>query len=553
MTDDPLFKPQRHDLSSADELGLADLDEKFVNAATVLADDHHLEVGKRRMVAAIFGSMPWRETPHVAEHLAWLVEREPDALAACSLYFGVIAAHPSAWTIWEWKHHLVQTTQLPLLRTAVMGNLIGEAELDFESDEGRSLLALMDPSDPEQRTFIVEQQWLVGEPLRDVAEIIAMLAPHAAMPEKYAAIRIMRFSDDPRLAEHALGVLRELFGVESHSGLSLRIADALVWKSNFRLDLDLIAFVIETFHRSGVAAGEVALASMLYGVEGFLMDSFSSGEESTNTLTKALLGAFRSHDHVDASDIVKALTELSVDSSNAQAAFAATAALEELREPNTPGVQLVLDTARQSSDATARALAIRVLARKPRGLLPLLDELTALAVDANTDPSVRRSAFHAMLDHDAGLGVTVKRVIDLYFQYLREAPFDHFGDALSSSDAAKVPAHFLHRFAESLDDIGSEAAREAAFRLVADTFSFGVQEEFAPHWDAIAGLMLRALEKSRHGQLHYFLFWNMLNDVSVPVPAAATFAAGLRDQLGRVKHTKATRGLIENWLEQHPS
>jgi hypothetical protein len=550
MTEDAPFKPQRHDLSAADEPGLADLEEKFVDAAAVLADEHHLEVGKRRMVAAIFASMPWRETPHVAEHLAWLVEREPDALAACSLYFAVIAAHPQSWTIWEWKHHLVRTTPLPLLRTAVMGDLIGEAQLDFESDEGLSLLALMDPSDPEQRTFIVEQQWLVGEPLRDVAEIVDMLAPHAAMPEKYAAIRIMRFSDDPRLVEHALPVLRELFRVESHSGLSLRIADALVWKSS-RLDLDLIAFVIETFHRFGVAAGEVALASMLYGVEGFLMDSFSPGEESTTTLTRALLGAFSSHDHVDASDIVKALTELSVDSSNAQAAFAGTAALGELRQPNAAGSQLVMDTARQGSDPTARALAIRVLARKPRGLLPLLDELAALAVGANTDPSVRRSAFHALLDHNAGLGVTVKRVIDLYFQYLREAPFDHFADALSSSDVAKVPAHFMHRFAESFDDIGSEAAREAAFRLVSDTFSFGIQEEFAPHWDAIVVLMLRALEESQHGQLHYFMFWNMLHDVSVPEPAAATFATGLRDQLGRIKHTKATRGLIENWLEQH--
>jgi hypothetical protein len=550
MSDDEPFRPQRHNLSATDLPGFSGLDEKYVSAALCLADDHHVETGKRRMLAAGLASVPWQETPHVAEHFAWLIEREPDALTACSLFFGVIAAHPSAWTIWEWKHHVLRTTQLPLLRTAIMGNLIGEAEFDFDSDEGISLLALMDPADAEQRTFLIEHQWLAGEPNRDVAEIVAMLSPNASMAEKSVAIRIMRFSDDPRLGERAMPALRELFRNEGHAGLSLRIADVLVWKSNFRIDLDLVAFVIETFHRSGVVAAEVALASMLYGVEGFLMDSFAAVEERSNTLTRAVLDSFTASDHVDASDVLEVLSALSIDATNVQAAFAATAALEELHQPNAGGAQLVFDTARQGADPTARALAIRVLAKKPRALRSLCDELKGLTVGVATDPAVRRSAFHALLDHNAGLGISVKQVIDLYFHYLCDAPFVHFGDAVSPSDAANVPAHYINRFTESFDDIASQEAREAAFRLVADTFSFGIQEEFVAHWGAIVALMLRAFEKPRHGQLHYFIFWNMLHDVDIPEPHGAAFRAGLRDQLTQVKYTKATRSLIENWLKE---
>jgi hypothetical protein len=182
--------------------------------------------------------------------------------------------------------------------------------------------------------------------------------------------------------------------------------------------------------------------------------------------------------------------------------------------------------------------------------MPLLDVLKERAVSKDSDPRVRRAVFYTLVNtHQSGLAIRINEVIDLYFRYLVEAPFDHFGDALHGSDVGKEPEYYLTRLAESFDAIASASARQAAFHLIDKPFGFGIAPEFEPHWPKVIRLMLRALDNPRDGDLHYRIFWDMLHEVAVPENAAATFAGGLKDRLTRVKYTKRSRALIEGWLE----
>jgi hypothetical protein len=294
---------------------------------------------------------------------------------------------------------------------------------------------------------------------------------------------------------------------------------------------------------------------VFYGVEGFLMDSFMRGESRHSMLTDALLASFSpARLPPDGAAIIEALTFISTDVANPFAAFAATAALGATHQPNDAGTQLVLDTARNGADPVACALAIRVLGQQPRALLPLSDVLKGRAVAPDTDPRVRRAAFHALINtHQSGLPTQIPEVIDLYFRYLTEAPFDHFGDALHGSDVGKNPEHYLSRFAENFAAIGSASARQAAFNMISSPFGFGIAPEFQPHWSQVVQLMLKALDNPRDGNLHYSIFWDMLHEVEVPDDAATVFARGLKDRLGRVKYTKRSRALIDGWLGANKS
>jgi hypothetical protein len=84
--------------------------------------------------------------------------------------------------------------------------------------------------------------------------VAAMLQPDAAMAEKAAAVRIMRFTDDPDLKERILSALIALFQAERHPGLSLRLAEVLVRNARSGMDLDMIAFLIRAWHADGAPA-----------------------------------------------------------------------------------------------------------------------------------------------------------------------------------------------------------------------------------------------------------------------------------------------------------
>jgi hypothetical protein len=552
MSEIQQFIPQRHEVNGPDAaLGMDGLDD-HANALANLENEIQLDASSRRTMAAGLMALGNRTTPHLSEHLAWLLEHETDDLTAYSLYCAVLAAHPEFWTLTSWTNHVLRTTPFPLLRAVILADLMARALVDVDSPEGAAELGLLDKTNPEHRALAQQYLWASDHDTKcDVSEVVSMLRPDASMPAKVAGMRIVQFASDATLDKLAMPALMALFSIERHPGLSLKIADVLVRKRNFNTDLDMVAFFIRTRIVGGIPAAETAMGSMLYGVEGFLMDSFMLGYKKPSALSKALLTYF-SHASLpaDAKSVVNALSAISVDIADPFAAFAATAALAAARQPSAAGVQLVMQTAQNSQNPVARALAIRVLGQQAKALLPLLDVLKALTVAQETDTGVRRAAFHALVNtQQSGLPVKITEVIDLYFQYLREAPFDYFGDAVHGSDVARAPAHFLARFAESLDRIPSEPPRQAAFSLISAPFGFGICEEFEAHWDQVIQLMLRALDKPRHGDLHYTIFWNMLHEVAMPEHAVAVFSAGLQERLVHIKYTKRTRGLIEDWLQ----
>jgi hypothetical protein len=552
--EDAPFVPQRHTALGADAApGMQALDESVVNRLLDLERELLLETSSRRAMAATLPGLCAQATAHLAEHLAWLLEREPDALTALSLYRAVLATHPMDWTIWAWKDQVLRTTPFPLLRSALLADLLAKAELDLESEDGQALLALLDMGDPEHRAQVAEHRWMVSDPSKcNVSDLVAMLQPSASMPEKLAAVRVMHFMNEPDLDAQGVPALRALFRVEQHPGLSLRLAETIVKKHGYKVNLELLAFLIRARLGDGVAAAEQALGSHLFGSEGYLLDNFTClGEERSVHLATALLARFSaSHLPESASAVAQALTDISVDIGSPLAAFAATAALQEARLPSAAaGAELVRSAARASPDPVTRALAIRVLGQQPRALLPILDDLKALAVASDTDPRVRRSAFHALVNrHQSALPTKMREVIDLWFQYLREAPFEHFADAMHGSDVAKESAHFVAQFSASFEAIASESARQAAFQLIQEPFGFGIATEFEAHWDGVVALMLRALDRARHEQLHYFIFWNLLHGVPMPARASNIFATGLKARLERMKYPKRSRQLIEGWL-----
>lgn len=547
------FSPQRYEIGGTDPQPGLDTLGDHQNTLAVIEQELHLEVGKRRAIAASLAGLGWRwrETPHLAEHLAWLLSRETDALTAYSLYRAVLATHPERWHLFDWQRDLIGTTPFALLRTAIIDDLSGEGALDVKSEEDKALTALLDMANPEHRALMAEVNWLAGNSAQaGVDTVVSMLQPAASMPEKVAAMRIVQFASDARLEEKAVPALLALFRIERHPGLSLKIADTIVRKHGYRIDLETIAFFIRAWHADQMPASRIAMGSMLFGVEGFLLDKFMEGEQRSSALTDALLAQFSpARLPADGAAIVASLTAISIDGTHPLAAFAATATLQATGHPHAAGAQLVLHMAEREQDPANRAFAIRVLGEQPRALLPLLDTLKALAVAPNTDARVRRSAFHALVNtRQSALPTEAPEVIDLYFQYLTSAPFEHFADAVHGSDVAKAPEHFLVRFAENFDAIKSEAARQAAFNLLAAPFAFGIDTAFQPHWDKVVALMLRALDTPADGDLHYTLFYNLLHDVAVPEGPAALFAEGLKARLARVAYTERSRGLMEAWL-----
>lgn len=526
------------------------------NTLTALEKEIHLEPSSRRVMAAHLMALGWRETPHLAEHIAWLLARETDALTAYSLYQAVMVTHPERWTLTPWVRQTMRSTPFALLRTAMLDHLLTEGYINVDDEDDQALMDLLDTTVPEHRALTAEHLWLTGHDSKwSVSQVLGMLQVTAAMAEKVAAMRIVQFAFDSEFQSQATPALMALFRVEPHIGLSLKLGDILASKHRFPIDLDKLAFFIRAWHGDQIPAAETSMGTMLFGVEDFLMDRFFMGEQRQSALTQALLAYFSpTHLPADAAAVVTALAAISTNITEPFASFSATAALRETGHPNDAGRALVLATASQGADPTARALAIRVLGKQPKALLPLLDALKALVVAVDTVPKVRRAAFYALVNtRQSGLRVKTTEVIDLYFQYLREAPFSYVGDAVNRSDVAKEPAYFVAQFAESFDQIASEPARQAALDLVSKPFGFGIAEAFEPCWDPIVALMLRALDKPEHGDLHYTIFWNLLHEVVVPKPAAAVFSDGLKDRLGRIAYTERTKGLIENWLKSQKS
>jgi hypothetical protein len=555
MDNTQVFTPQRYEIGGADvALGMDKL-EAYENALRDMEQEIHIETSARRSIAAYLVGIGWRESHQLAEHLAWLLERETDALAAYSLYRAVMATHPENWTITPWIHSVLQTTPFPLLHAVIMQDLFSQGSVDVESAECRALMAQLNPENPEHRAVLAEHLWLMEADSKcNIDDVIGMLSAQACMAEKVAGMRIVQFTSDPQLDERAVPALMDLFKAERHTGLSLKIADVLVRKHGFRIDLDMLAFFIRAWHTDAMAAAKTGMGTMLFGVEGFLMDDFFQGEQRKSALTAALLAEFspsRLPDH--ATSIVDALAAISTDLANPFAAFAASAALGEIGHPNAVGKDiLLLETAKTGVEPAARALAIRVLGQQRRALLPLLQELKTLCVAPDTDSRVRRAAFHAWVNKESsGLTVKSEEVIDLYFQYLREAPSSHFADALHGSDLERTASYFLTVFAQSIEAMASESARMAAFNLVTNPFGFGISPEFERHWPQVVQLMLTALDLPAHADLHYAIFWNMLYEVAVPKRAADAFGKGLRDRLNRIEYTERSRGQIEDWLQRH--
>lgn len=555
MDDTYAFTPQRYEIGGANvALGMEDL-EAYENSLRDMEQEIHAATGGRRAIAARLIGIGWRETHQVAEHLAWLLERETDALTAYSLYHAVMATHPESWTITSWVQQVFKTTPFPILRTVILEDMFNEGSVNFDAAEDRDLMALLDSKYPQHRALLAEHQWLAGGdskcPLNDV---IDMLSAQASMAEKVAALRIVQFTSDAELDQRALPALMALFRVEQHAGLSLKIADVLVRKHSFNIDLETLAFFVRTWHADGIVAAKTGMKLMLFGTEGFLMDDFFQGEQRKSALTEALLAAYSpSRLPENEASIVDALHVISADLADPFAAFAATAALGAVGQPLEGGIDtLLFQTAKSGVDPVGRALAIRVLGQQQKALLPLLDELKSLCVAAHTDSRVRRSAFHALVNtRQSGLAIKKEEVIDLYFQYLREAPFSYFADALHGSDVAHAASYFLKIFAESIKTIDSESARAAAFNLLSNSFGFGVSSDFERYWPQVIELMLAALDQSAHGDLHYTIFWNLLHEVDVPEKAAGAFSKGLKDRLSRIEYTQRTRDLIQEWLQRY--
>lgn len=550
------FTPQRHEIGSAESAIDSEAVREHEDALTDLEKDIHLEASTRRRMAARLVGIGRRQTPALAEHLAWLLEHETDALTAYGLYVAVLAVHPDSAQVFEWQRALLQATPFALLRTALMDDLWSTGAIEHDSAEGRFLADQLDRKSPEHRAALTEQRWLAGDTgRRKISEVTALLQPQASMAEKNAGVRIMRFASDPRIEAQALPALIELFRAERHRGLSRRIADTIARRGSAEMDLDLAAQLIRTFHGDAIPAAESVLSSMFYGVEAHLMDSIARGEPSQGALAQALLAQFSPNSlPADGEAAALALAALAAHGRDPRVAIAATAALQASGRAHTQGASLVYATAAGSDDPEIRALALRVLAEQPRALLPLFDELKALAVVPHTDPRIRNAAFLALANsQQSGLPIGIEAVIDLYFQYLGAIPLGQTVDPLYGLNFAEAPEPFLARFCESLPAMQSQSARLAALAVMENPFSFGIGETFEPYWPQCVAAMLQILDEPRNGDLHTRIFWNMLHDVAVPEPAAAMFTRGLKERLARVKYTKRSRSLIEDWLQQRNS
>jgi hypothetical protein len=551
MSEHEKFVPKRYDVLGANlPPGIDNLGE-LDNALSDLTNDMHLDTVHRRATTARLAGLGWRATPHLAEHLAWLLEHETDELSACNLYYAILATHPQAWLLREWQLDLLNKSQLVMLRTVIITGFLSSGEIDIDDAQGKQLLKHIDHTNPEQRAELAKHLWLIDHKKKpSVAAVIEMLQPNAHMLEKTAALTVVKYTSDTRLKKSAQAPIRELFRSERQPRLSQIIGDHLVRLSTHAIDLELAVFFIQTWHRDEITAAKDALQRVFYSVESFLMDSFALGEERSSELTNALLAKFSASSLPNTPQaLVQALTELSTDAQHSVAALAATAALQAAHSDNALGVQFALSIIQSNAEPKIRALAIRALGTKPFALTPIAEQLKTYAGARDTHPRIRRAAFDVLINtHQSGLRIKLENVIDLYFQYLTGAPFDHFADAMYTYVVAKNAHYFLSCLDQHLDKISSQSARIAAFNLINNSFGFGIDEAFTPHWLSVVRLMLRALDKPRHGDLHHQIFWNALHEVPMPIAAANEFSAGLKNRLKRIKYTKRTASMMEDWL-----
>lgn len=234
------------------------------------------------------------------------------------------------------------------------------------------------------------------------------------------------------------------------------------------------------------------------------------------------------------------------------AALSASAWLARCRGSRDGVTALALDFAGDDSNPPAQALVIRVLGRQAGALKPERDRLRDLAIAPGTAADVRRAVFLVMADtRRSGMGIGMKEVIDLFLAYLQHPGFDYAAYALFTSDLQSVEGHYIARLSASFDHIPDEAGRLAAMDLIEASFGWGFDPVFDPWRTETTALLLASLDRVHEEDLHARVFWNMLNEVILPEPHRAHFAAGLRDRLARLPYSGKTRSSIEGWLQDN--
>lgn len=549
MTETPTFTPQPHDLYGEDTK-VGDLGEA-ANHLEDLANDLFAEVSRRRTAAAGLPGLGWRKEPHLAEHLAWLLAHETDALTAYCLYRAVLATHPSAWQLADWQRAVGATTPFPLLITAVLDDLAGEGMVDTEGGDA-SLIAHLRSEWPEERAQSIDLHRLdhSGSSPYD-PHLKEMLRSDATIAEKSRAIRMVRFMSRDDADASLLAATKALFEAEKHPGLSNMAGKTLHQMLNAPCDAEGLAFAIDTYHIKGIEAAKDLLTSLLYGVEGYLLDTFDAQSTVPQGLADTLLQRFSaSHPAESAEWIIDAIRTIAKDRSRPLAALSAVSWLSRCKLAEGAVDGLALEMAGDPSNAEAQGLAIRVLARKSGALLPLLDRLKEGAQAASTSPNVRRAMFDALVTPRSGLNVPREDVVELYLTYLKHPEFAHFAHAIHTPDLASVASHYATRLAAEFADIPDQSARIDGLDLLTATFTWGLDPIFDDARAETTKVLLAALDRPKEEDLHFKVYWNILK-AELPEPHKSTFAAGLRERLGRIEYSDRTRGNLELWLSEH--
>jgi len=214
-----------------------------------------------------------------------------------------------------------------------------------------------------------------------------------------------------------------------------------------------------------------------------------------------------------------------------------------------PGLSLL----NKSDDPAVKAFAVRALGTAHGQLKGSVEKLKKYAESEGTDERLRRASYFALLSPRAGLGVSVREVLELYLNYLQHPGFDFFGDAVYSEHILAEAEFYVSGLTEIFDKIPDEQARKYAMQHFAKSFGFGLKPELKQWRPDIIKLMLSSFDRPDEQDLHYFVLWNILNGEKFSAEEMAGFSAGLKKRLAEISYNELSKTRIEAWLDKNES
>lgn len=516
--------------------------------------DVYESASRRLQSLKLIDGAPYFKETEASKKVLALLEEELDELVAINLYQVGVALHPQPWKLHDWKlNELLMSTPFPSIRKIIFEEFLAEGSLTPGEDYPEQIGAL-DKNRPEDRAILWEIERYSGNTnsKKSAKEMRKMLLESASITEKLLALKTLSYSNVDERSKEDVAALKSLFLVEKHPGLSKKIAEVLAKISTRTCDEEMIVFALNACHLNKVSAADRLLRSLLYGIEGYLQDDLSAQDAQSEGFTELLLQSFKGvTSKISEKDLNSKAREIAKDLTKPKALLSATAWIAKCKkaEPGLYDSGLKLFT--ESKDPAVRALAIRSLGNNFGVLGAYVEELKELASGEGVDENVRRAAFFVLLSRKSGLGLSLKSVLDLYFIYLQHPGFSHFGDAVYSDQVAREAEYYIVELSKIFDKIPTQTARKYAIEHFSKSFGFGLEPAFDPWRKEVVELMLASLNRPKEEDLHYFIFWNILNGDPLSKEDKKLFKAELKKKLETIPYSELSKSRIEGWIESN--